>query len=120
MASGSSLSRRDAESRADVADLGQDRKHRVLTLVHKGSRIARVPLEPATWTALETYLHERVASARHTDWRGPRGPLLATATGGRLRQGFCGDWRSVAHGGRGRVRHFRPCPVARVRLRFSY
>ncbi|MFC4000896.1 tyrosine-type recombinase/integrase [Prauserella oleivorans] len=71
---------------AGVADLGQDRGHRVLTIVRKGNRKTKIPLAPATWDALEAYLTARAQAAGRDSWRTLPGPLLATATGGRLRQ----------------------------------
>ncbi len=77
----------DEACAADVADLGADTGHRVLRVTRKGARRAKVPLTPATAAALDAYLADR---ARRAGLAGPRqlaGPLLATATGGRLRQG---------------------------------
>src|SRR5690606_3384877 len=71
---------------ADVVDLGQDRGHRVLTLVRKGNRKTKIPLAPATWDALGAYPTARAQAAGLDSWRALPGPLLATATGGRLRQ----------------------------------
>lgn len=71
---------------ADVADLSADRGHRVLGIVGKGNRKARVPLAPATWAALEDYLTERAEQAGLGDWRGLDGPLLVTATGRRVQR----------------------------------
>jgi site-specific recombinase XerD len=72
---------------ADIADLGADAGHRVLRVTRKGARKAKVPLTPATAAVLDAYLADR---ARRAGLGGPAqlaGPLLATATGGRLRQG---------------------------------
>ena len=69
-----------------MADLGADAGHRVLRVMRKGGRRARVPLTPAAAATLDAYLADR---ARQAGLDGPRdldGPLLATATGGRLRQ----------------------------------
>jgi integrase/recombinase XerD len=77
----------DEACAADVTDLGADAGHRVLRVMRKGGRRARVPLTPAAAAALDAYLADR---ARRAGLAGPRdldGPLLATATGGRLRQG---------------------------------
>ena len=71
---------------ANIADLGVDSGHRVLRVVRKGGRKAKIPLTPAT-VALEAYLADRAQRAGAGDWRQLSGPLLATATGGRLRQG---------------------------------
>jgi integrase/recombinase XerD len=75
----------DEACSADIADLGEDSGHRVLRVVRKGARKAKVPLTPATVAALETYLTER--AVRVGEWRQLGGPLLATAAGGRLHQG---------------------------------
>jgi integrase/recombinase XerD len=39
-----------------VADLGEDSGHRVLRVVRKGARKAKIPLTPATVAALDSYL----------------------------------------------------------------
>ena len=77
----------DEACAADVADLGEDCGHRVLRVVRKGARKAKVPLTPATVAALDAYLAARAEQAGAGEWRQLTGPLLATATGGRLRQG---------------------------------
>ena len=77
----------DEACAADVADLGEDSGHRVLRVVRKGGRKAKIPLTPATAAALEAYLAVRAQRAGIGEWRQLSGPLLATATGGRLRQG---------------------------------
>jgi site-specific recombinase XerD len=80
----------DEACAADVADLGEDSGHRVLRVVRKGARKAKIPLTPATVAALEAYLAARAATAEQAgvgEWRQLSGPLLATAAGGRLRQG---------------------------------
>ena len=46
----------DEACAADIADLGEDSGHRVLRVVRKGARKAKVPLTPATVAALEAYL----------------------------------------------------------------
>ena len=74
----------DEACAADIADLGEDSGHRVLRVVRKGARRAKIPLTPATVAALEAYLADRAGAA---GWRQLTGPLLATAAGGRLRQG---------------------------------
>jgi integrase/recombinase XerD len=76
----------DEACAADIADLGEDSGHRVLRVVRKGGRKAKIPLTPATVAALEAYLADRARRAGATDWRQLGGPLLATAAGGRLRQ----------------------------------
>jgi integrase/recombinase XerD len=77
----------DEACAADVTDLGEDSGHRVLRVVRKGARKAKIPLTPATVAALDAYLAARAAQAGVGEWRQLSGPLLATATGGRLRQG---------------------------------
>ena len=77
----------DEACAADVTDLGEDSGHRVLRVVRKGARKAKIPLTPATVAALEAYLADRAQRAGAGDWRQLGGPLLATAAGGRLRQG---------------------------------
>ena len=77
----------DEACAADIADLGEDSGHRVLRVVRKGTRKAKIPLTPATMAALEAYLADRAQRAGAADGRQLTGPLLATATGGRLRQG---------------------------------
>ena len=77
----------DEACAADIADLGEDSGHRVLRVVRKGGRKAKVPLTPATVAALEAYLADRAQRAGAASWRQLGGPLLATASGGRLRQG---------------------------------
>ena len=66
---------------ADVADLGADRGHQVLTVLGKGNRRAKVPLSPATLQAVHPYLErpgaraglgvawDGRAAARHHLWR---------------------------------------------------
>ena len=81
----------DEACAADIADLGEDCGHRVLRVVRKGARKAKIPLTPATVVALEAYLADRAQRAGLADWRQPTGPVLATATGGRLRQGHLWD-----------------------------
>jgi site-specific recombinase XerD len=77
----------DEACAASVTDLGADTGHRVLRVVRKGARKAKVPLTPATVAALDAYLAERARRAGLEDMRQLTGPLLATASGGRLRQG---------------------------------
>ena len=77
----------DEACAADVADLGADTGHRVLLVIRKGARKARIPLAPATAGALDAYLGDRARRGGCSDARQLGGPLLATASGGRLRQG---------------------------------
>ena len=77
----------DEACAADLADLGEDSGHRVLRVVRKGARKAKIPLTPATMAALEAYLTGRAQQAGIASWRQLEGPLLATASSSRLRQG---------------------------------
>lgn len=70
----------------DVADLSADRGHRVLGILGKGNKRAKVPLAPSTWSSLEAYLLDRAARAGLADWRELDGPLLVTATGRRVQR----------------------------------
>ena len=88
----------DEACAAGIADLGEDSGHRVLRVVRKGARKAKIPLTPATVAALEAYLADRAQRAGEADWRQLAGPLLATAAGGRLRQGHL--WELVRRLGR--------------------
>ncbi len=81
----------DEACAAEVGDLGEDSGHRVLRVVRKGARKAKIPLTPATVAALEAYLADRAERAGVGEWRQLSGPLLATAAGGRLRQGHLWD-----------------------------
>src|SRR6185437_8360655 len=74
----------DEACAADVADLGEDSGHRVLRVIRKGARKAKIPLTPATVAALDAYLVARAARAGAGEWRQLSWPLLATATGCRL------------------------------------
>jgi integrase/recombinase XerD len=87
--------------RADVADLGYDRGHRILRVVRKGGRPGAVPVPPQALAALGAYLAARpdLAACRGSDGqpetsRAPAGaPLFTTGTGGRLAQSEV--WRLV-------------------------
>ena len=76
----------DEACAADVTDLGSRRRAPGAAGARKGARRAKVPLAPATaarWTpTLPTGPARRGSDARQL-----AGPLLATASGGRLRQG---------------------------------
>ena len=77
----------DEACAADVADLGADAGHRVLRVTRKGARKAKIPLTPSTVAALDPYLVDRARRAGLGGVAELSGPLLATATDGRLRQG---------------------------------
>jgi site-specific recombinase XerD len=81
----------DEACSADLADLTEDRGHRVLTVLGKGNRKAKIPLTPGTYEALDAYLADRVARAGLDGFRCLTGPLLATDAGGRLRQSHSWD-----------------------------
>jgi len=88
----------DEACAAGVADLGEDAGHRVLRVTRKGNRKAKVPLTPATVAALDAYLAGRAERAGVGEWRELAGPLLATVSGGRLRQGHLWELvRRLAH-----------------------
>jgi integrase/recombinase XerD len=55
---------------ADIRDYGHDQGHRVLRVVRKGGKSARIPLPPAVVRALDTYLGDRT-----------NGPLFLAADG---------------------------------------
>jgi integrase/recombinase XerD len=55
---------------ADVRDYGHDRGHRVLRVIRKGGKAARVPLAPPVVRALDTYLDGRT-----------NGPIFLAADG---------------------------------------
>ena len=83
----------DEACAADLADLGEDSGHRVLRVVRKGARKAKIPLTPATMAALEAYLTGRAQQAGIASWRQLEGPLLATASGGLcFARATCGSW----------------------------
>ena len=104
----------DEACAADIADLGADAGHRVLRVMRKGGRRgARVPLTPAAAAALDAYLADRAGRAGLADPRDLDGPLLATVTGGRLRQGHLwGTW-SAAWPARQASRPGTSCPRTR-------
>jgi integrase/recombinase XerD len=70
----------DEACAAGIADLGEDYGHRVLRVVRKAARKAKIPLTPATVAVLEAYLADRAQRAGVTDWRQLAGPLLATVS----------------------------------------
>lgn len=67
----------------DVDDLGYERGHRSVRFVGKGGRPRRRALTPAASAAVDTYLAQRAAAAGTVVGR-LDGPLLVTATGGRI------------------------------------
>ncbi|HYN92705.1 MAG TPA: tyrosine-type recombinase/integrase [Pilimelia sp.] len=67
----------------DIVDLGYERGHRSVRFVGKGGRPRRRALTPGTAAAVDAYLAQRAAVAG-VPVADLAGPLLATATGGRL------------------------------------
>ncbi|MFJ6197962.1 tyrosine-type recombinase/integrase [Micromonospora sp. NPDC092111] len=67
----------------DLADLGAERGHRSVRFVGKGGKPRRRALTPGTAYAVDAYLAARAATEGVTVDE-LTGPLLATATGGRL------------------------------------
>jgi integrase/recombinase XerD len=90
----------DEACAVDIADLGEDSGHRVLRVIRKSARKAKIPLTPATAAALEAYLTDRAQRAGAGEWRQLSGPLLATAAGGQLRRLACtagiGAWEQLS------------------------
>jgi integrase/recombinase XerD len=82
----------DEACAADITDLGEDSGHRVLRVVRKGARKAKIPLTPATVAALEAYLTDRARRDGMASWRQLDGPLLATAPAGGCARVTCGSW----------------------------
>ncbi len=67
----------------DVTDLGAERGHRSIRFVGKGGRARRRALTPGTAYLVDAYLAHRAATAG-VPVQQLTGPLLVTATGGRL------------------------------------
>ncbi|NES27685.1 tyrosine-type recombinase/integrase [Micromonospora terminaliae] len=67
----------------DLADLGAERGHRSVRFVGKGGKARRRALTPGTAYAIDAYLAAR-AAAEGVSVAELSGPLLVTATGGRL------------------------------------
>ncbi|MCM0676560.1 tyrosine-type recombinase/integrase [Micromonospora phytophila] len=67
----------------DLTDLGAERGHRSVRFVGKGGKPRRRALTPGTAYALDAYLAQR-AAAQGVAVSELTGPLLVTATGGRL------------------------------------
>ena len=68
---------------ADITDLGEDVGHRVLRVVRKGARKAKIPLTPVSVAALEAYLAARAEQAGAGEWRQLTGPPTRAGVGGR-------------------------------------
>ena len=111
----------DEACAADIADLGEDSGHRVLRVVRKGARKAKVPLTPAAVAALEAYLADRAQRAGVVSWRQLDGPLLATVTGGRLRQGHLWELvrRLARTAGIGAWEHLSPHSLRHSAITFA-
>jgi site-specific recombinase XerD len=72
---------------ADIEDLGEERGHKVLTIIRKGGRRQTLVIPPSAWAALMDYLDERT-----------EGPLIVTSTSRRItRQGI---WDMIKRLGR--------------------
>ncbi|RLQ06597.1 integrase [Micromonospora sp. BL1] len=67
----------------DVSDLGTERGHRSVRFVGKGGKVRRRALTPGTAYAVDAYLAAR-AAAQGVTVPELTGPLLITATGGRM------------------------------------
>ncbi|MEV0719314.1 tyrosine-type recombinase/integrase [Asanoa sp. NPDC050611] len=67
----------------DVDDLGEERGHRSIRFTGKGGKHRRRALTPSTAAAIDAYLAER-ATAAGVSVNELTGPLLATASGGRI------------------------------------
>ncbi|MEU8220633.1 tyrosine-type recombinase/integrase, partial [Micromonospora taraxaci] len=67
----------------DLTDLGTERGHRSVRFVGKGGKQRRRALTPSSGYAVDAYLAERAAAAGVPVTQ-LTGPLLVTATGGRL------------------------------------
>ena len=112
----------DEACAADIADLGEDSGHRVLRVVRKGARKAKIPLTPATVAAaLDAYLAARAQRAGAGEWRQLTGPLLATAAGGRLRQGHLWELvrRLARTAGVGAWKHLSPHSLRHSAITFA-
>ncbi len=59
----------DEACAAGITDLGEDCGHRVLRVVRKAARKAKIPLTPATVAALDGYLAARAQRAGVGEWR---------------------------------------------------
>ena len=99
----------DEACAADVIDLGADAGHRVLRVIRKGARKARIPLTPATAAALDAYLADRARRGGLSDARQLAGPLLATASGCQRTQA---PSRTGGAQQAGSARGCLPCPPA--------
>ena len=98
---------------ADLADLGTDRGHQVLTVLGKGNRRAKVALTPATLTALHLYLEDR---ANRLDQ--PQAAMHGTGTGARWSSRSWpparGGWTAAT-----RCAPPSPCPISTSMRRVS-
>ena len=77
----------DEACAADVTDLGSRCRAPGAAGDPQGRPESRIPLTPATAAALDAYLADRTRRGGPGDVRQLAGPLLVTASGGRLRQG---------------------------------
>jgi integrase len=84
--------RLDEACAADVADLGEDSGHRVLRVVRKGARKAKIPLTPATVAALEVYLADRAQRAGAGSGGSWTGRFWPPPLAGGSARATCGSW----------------------------
>ena len=82
----------DEACSADVTDLGTDTGHRVLRVLRKGARKARIPLTPATIAALDAYLADRARRCGLSDARQLAGPCWPPPAAAASARGTCGNW----------------------------
>ena len=82
----------DEACAADVADLGADAGHRVLRVLRKGARKARIPLAPATAAALDAYLADRARRGGLSDARQRPAHCWPPPAAAASAKGTCGNW----------------------------
>jgi integrase len=92
----------DEACSAGLADLPEDRGHRVLTVLGKGNRKREDPADPGTCGVLDAYLADRAVRAGLAWWQCLFGPMLATPPERRATR-----WQGQAVG-RNRLRGKRP------------
>lgn len=75
-------------ARANVASIGQDRGHAILTVTGKGGAVKTVPMPPATWHRVFEYLESRSTDGDRlptlTVGAGHDRPLFARGNGNRM------------------------------------
>jgi integrase/recombinase XerD len=104
----------DEACAADVANLGEDSGHRVLRVVRKGARRAKIPLTPATVAALEAYLADRAQRAGAASWLGRCWPPpLADGSARATCGNWCAAWPAWPGSARGISSHRTACAIRR-------